>query len=130
METAFKLTHHEKKHMQVRGYTWLREVLYKAPIKFLKDQRKRIIKSIFTHAIYAVEHGKKADTEQFKITCIEIAARMYDVVTLKHKSEYEELILNHFIRIMMEDESVNIRKAVLSCIDFTEKTMPYVILKT
>lgn len=60
METSFKLTHHEKKHIFPRGYTWLREVLIKAPLSFMKQQKKRIIKSIFTHAIYAVVHPKSS----------------------------------------------------------------------
>lgn len=55
---------------------------------------------------------------------------MYEVVQSKSKAEYEELIINHFIRIMMEDESVNIRREIISCIEFNEKTMPFIIIKT
>lgn len=39
---------------------------------------------------------------------------MYHVVKEKKKEEYEELIINHFIKIMMEDEFQNIRKEVIS----------------
>ncbi len=55
---------------------------------------------------------------------------MYDACQERNKHEYVDLILSHFIRIMMEDESVNIRREIISLIDFNEKSMPFVVIKT
>ena len=34
------------------------------------------------------------------------------------------------IKIMMEDDSQNIRKEIVSSIEFNEKTIPYLVIKT
>lgn len=55
---------------------------------------------------------------------------MLEVVIKKNKPEYQELIINHLIKIMMEDDSQNVRKEIISLIVLNEKTIPFVVMKT
>eukprot|EP00347_Sterkiella_histriomuscorum_P020384 403338008 len=129
LETAFKLTQHKQKNIALKAYQWLLQILECSTLPFLIGQKKRIIKSIFTHAINIVETDMFR-LESSKLTGIKIAGRILEVVTEKRKSEYIDLITNHFIKIMMEDESQTVRKEVLALLPLTEKTIPYVVMKT
>lgn len=97
---------------------------------FLKELKKRIIKSIFTHAIEMVESDQNFKVESIKLNALKIATRFQVPVKLKKRDDYYELITCHLIKIMMEDEKDRIRKEVISRIELNSKTLHYVIMKT
>ena len=48
-------------------------------------------------------------TESLKINAIKISAKILKAVKLKKKEEYEILITNHLLKLMMEDDKDTIR---------------------
>jgi hypothetical protein len=44
-----------------------------------------------------------------KINAIRISAKLFKAVKLKKKQEYEELIMNHLLKLMLEDDKDTIR---------------------
>ena len=51
LETAFKLTVRNETHYKNRAYQWLECIVDVAPMEFWESRKKRIIKSLYTHAI-------------------------------------------------------------------------------
>lgn len=51
LETSFKLTQHKQKINQMRAYGWLDKVLEHAPQGMTSNMKKRVLKSVFTHAL-------------------------------------------------------------------------------
>jgi hypothetical protein len=54
-------------------------------------------------------NDNQSKTESVKINAIKISAKIYKAVKLKKKEEYQELIINHLLKLMMEDEKETIR---------------------
>lgn len=52
LETAFKLTQQKQKFGIQRAFQWLAAIVDAAPLPFWREVKKRIIKSIFTHAVF------------------------------------------------------------------------------
>ena len=48
IETPFLLTQYKVKSIQVRSFLWLEAVVLAAPLNILADQKRKLIKSIFT----------------------------------------------------------------------------------
>ena len=55
IETAFKLTQRTEIHYRNRAYQWLETLIDVAPLDFWVDRKKRVVKSIYTHAVDAVK---------------------------------------------------------------------------
>jgi len=51
IETAFKLTTRNETHFKNRSYQWLETLVDAAPTYFWVDRKRRVIKSLYTHAI-------------------------------------------------------------------------------
>lgn len=93
----------------MRAYAWLEAAVLATPVQFLADQKRKVIKSIFTHSLFLAINDPLNKLEQLKVSAIKISAKIYKAVKLKKKDEYEQLILNHILKIMMEDEKESIR---------------------
>ena len=59
-----------------------------------------------------------------------MVGKLLYVCKMRGKEEYEDLIITHLVKIMMEDESQVIRKEAISQVDMNEKTIVYLIMKT
>ena len=64
-----------------------------------------------------------------KINAIKISGKLFKAVKLKKKVEYEELITNHLLKLMMEDERDNIRREGIANVDLNAKTIPFIITR-
>lgn len=51
LETAFKLTVRSEVHLKNRAYQWLESIVDVAPQSFWETRKRRVIKSIYTHAV-------------------------------------------------------------------------------
>lgn len=51
METAFKMTSRVEFHLKQRAFQWLETIVEVAPLKFWADRKRRVIKSLYTHAL-------------------------------------------------------------------------------
>ena len=51
LETAFKLTSRTEFHLKERAFQWLDTLIEVAPNKFWAERKRRVIKSIYTHAL-------------------------------------------------------------------------------
>ena len=51
LETAFKLTVRSEVHFKNRAYQWLEAIVDVAPQSFWETRKRRVIKSIYTHAV-------------------------------------------------------------------------------
>ena len=109
---------------------WLESVICAAPVNILADCKRKLIKSIFTHALFIAINDTSSKNEGLKLNAIRISAKLYKAVKQKKKQEYEELILNHLLKIMMEDEKDLVRRECITQIDLNEKTIPYVVMRS
>jgi hypothetical protein len=130
IETPFLLTQYKVKAIQLRAFLWLESVILATPIHILADCKRKIIKSIFTHALFLAINDQTSKNDSLKLNAIRISAKLYKAVKLKKKHEYEELILNHLLKLMMEDEKDSVRKECITQIDLNEKTIPYVVMRS
>lgn len=92
--------------------------------------KTRLIKSIFTHALYKAQNDNQQRVESFRINAIRIAARFLGPVKQKGRDEYYTLITSHLIKIMMEDERDRMRKEAVMLIEPSKKTVKYLVMKT
>ena len=56
IETAFKLTQRSELHYRNRAYQWLETLVEIAPLEFWNERKKRVVKSIYTHAVDTVKN--------------------------------------------------------------------------
>ena len=75
----------------------------------LAEYKRKVIKSIFTHTLFLAINEKTQNNDQLKINAIKISAKLFKAVKLKKKQEYEELIMNHLLKLMLEDDKDVIR---------------------
>ena len=55
IETAFKLTQRTEAHYRNRAYQWMETLVDIAPLNYWLERKKRVIKSIYTHAVDTVK---------------------------------------------------------------------------
>jgi hypothetical protein len=85
IETPFLLTQYKVKAIQLRAFLWLESVILATPINILADCKRKIIKSIFTHALFLAINDQSSKNDSLKLNAIRISAKLYKAVKLKKK---------------------------------------------
>ncbi|CDW85365.1 at hook motif family protein [Stylonychia lemnae] len=94
--------------------------------KLTQHKQKQISQRAYQWLLSVLENSQI----KFLVDQRKIASRMLEVVIEKKKSEYIDVITNHLAKIMMEDESFQIRKEIISILPINERTLPFIIMKT
>ena len=132
METAFKLTQRSEPHFRNRAYQWLDTIVETAPLDFWNDRKKRVIKSIYTHAVDVVradilpnEDGSLAkpvllppSKEPHKGLALRIALNFMTIVKHREFEEYEQAIRSNMLMLLAEDRRDLFRKIIVEKLDF------------
>jgi hypothetical protein len=92
--------------------------------------KRKVLKSIFTHSLFYALNDPNVKGDSAKVHAIRISARICKALKVRGKQEYIDLITNHLIKLMLEDEKDSIRKECLISLDLNLKTIPYVITRT
>jgi len=88
----------------------LAAIVESAPLPFWREVKKRIIKSIFTHAVFnSIIENPAIKIDTFRLNAMKIAAKFQSISKLKDYDEYLKMIRNHFIKIMMEEKKEKFR---------------------
>lgn len=76
LETAFKLTQHHIRAIQVRAWQWLWAMVEVSRDEMLAEMKKRMMKSVFTRAIemLSLEHDSIKD-EPLRMNALKITAK-------------------------------------------------------
>lgn len=101
-----------------------------APLEFWIERKKRVIKSIYTHAVDAVRADtstspQQVDAEQakllkepFKELALKISLRFLAIVKHRGFEEYELAIRSNMLVVLAEDRREQFRKLVIERLDF------------
>lgn len=112
METAFKLTQQKQKFGIQRAFQWLASIVEAFPAEIWHQVKKRIIKSIFTHAVYnAITEPPNTSSgaavimqsDKLRMNAMKIAGKFQQISILKKYSDYTMTIRSHLLKVMMED---------------------------
>ena len=130
IETAFKLTQRSENHYRNRAYQWLDTLVELAPLDFWNDRKKRVIKSIYTHAIDTVKSDlnlaqgedqvkmNQQMKEPYKELSLKIAIKFLEIVKHRGFDEYIQAIRSNMLMILAEDRRETFRKIVIERLDF------------
>ena len=138
IETAFKLTQRSELHYKNRAYQWLETLVDVAPLDFWQDRKKRVVKSIYTHAVDVVksdlalaqEHLKSNEElakqqqlmkEPYKELALKISLRFLAIVKHRKFDEYEQAIRSNMLKILAEDRREAFRQLVIERLDFGQQ---------
>ena len=105
-----------------------------APLDFWIERKKRVIKSIYTHAVDAVRadltgHPQQSEIEQIKLLkephkelALKISLRFLTIVKHRGFDEYEQAIRSNMLVVLAEDRREQFRKLVIEKLDFGKQS--------
>ena len=105
-----------------------------APLDFWIERKKRVIKSIYTHAVDAVRadltgNPQQSEIEQVKLLkephkelALKISLRFLTIVKHRGFEEYEQAIRSNMLVVLAEDRREQFRKLVIEKLDFGKQS--------
>lgn len=76
-----------------------------APVWVLADLKRKVVRAMFTLSLFVALADSQAKIDGVKLSAIKIAGKLFQACKLKKRDEYESLIINHLLKIMLEDEN-------------------------
>ena len=109
-------------HYKNRSYQWLHGIVDIAPLTFWEERKKRVVKSIYTHAVDLLvninqnhktpEDVHKHQNSPYMESALLIALKFIEINNHREFSDYVSAIRSNLLRLLSEE-----------LFDFSKKTM-------
>lgn len=136
LETAFKLTTRSETHYKNRAYQWLEAIVDVTPQSFWDARKRRVVKSIYTHAVDMAKINPSQTQElekekvlaqarePFKEYALKIALKFISITKKRQDTkEYKTAIRSNLIQMLAEDPRENFRRLIVEKMDFGKKAI-------